>query len=187
VAESDGDLVRATMSGRAGAFEELVRRYSARVYGLCWTRLGRRETVADMVQEAFLRAFRALKTLTEPEKFGSWLCGIAVRACLDWLKDRERSQVSFGALGPDHDPSEFLPGRPSNGSDPLEEDERRRRILDEVQSLPEIYREAVVMFYFENRSYAQMMQSLAIGPQAINARLSKARGMLRERLKTVAR
>ena len=185
MAESDGELVRATMSGRREAYEELVRRYSARLYGICWSRIGRRETVADLVQEALLRGYRSLSTLTEQEKFGSWLCGIAVRACLDWLKDREQGQVSFGSLGQDAEPDDFLRGQPSNSSGKMEERERRERILREVQSLPEIFREAVVLFYFENCSYAQMQITLGIGPQAINARLSKARTLLRDRLKSM--
>jgi len=187
MAELDGDLVRATLSGRREAYEELVRRYSARLYGICWTRIGRRETAADLVQESLMRGFRALSTLTEPEKFGSWLCGIAVRACLDWRKDREQGQVSFGALGPDATADDFQHSQPSSSPTGLEERERQAQILREVQALPEIFREAVVLFYFENRSYAQMQLVLGIGPQAINARLSKARTLLRERLKSVTR
>ncbi len=184
VSESDGTLVRVTLSGRREAYEELVRRYSARIYAICWARTRGRETAADMTQEAFLRGFRALATLADPEKFGSWLSGIAVRACLDWRKDRERSQVSLSTLDSDAGPDELLPGRLPDPSG-LEADEKRRRILDEVQALPEIYREAVTLFYFENRSYAQMQEVLGIGPQAINARLMKARALLRDKLKSV--
>ena len=185
--EPDGDLVRATLGGRREAYEELVQRYSARLFGVCWSRIGRHETVADLVQEALLRGYRSLSTLADPEKFGSWLCGIAVRACLDWLKDREQGQVSFAALGPEAAPDDFLRGQPSSSSDGLEDRERRDRVLAEVQGLPEIFREAVTLFYFENRSYVQMQAVLGIGPQAINARLSKARSLLRERLKSVTR
>ena len=49
-------------------------------------------------QLVHLRALRALKTLVEPEKFGAWLIGIAVRTCLDWLKSSQRTEVSLEAL-----------------------------------------------------------------------------------------
>lgn len=169
----DADLVTAARGGRREAYDELIRRHAARISGACWSRLGPRGPVDDMAQEAFLRAFRALGTLNEPGKFGSWLYGIAVRACLDWLKAKERSQVSFDAVGPD--PADRTRPEP-------EEEERRRKVLDEVRALPEIYREVVVSFYFRKESYREMSATLGITPAAINARLGKARAMLRERL-----
>jgi RNA polymerase sigma-70 factor (ECF subfamily) len=176
---SDAGIVRAVRSGRRDAYDELVRRYAAKIRAICWSKLGRRGPVDDMVQEAFLRAYRAIATLTEPEKFGSWLYGIAVRACLDWLKAKERSQVTFSALGPDVRPDDLPGGQPR----PLpEENDRHRKVLDEVQSLPEIYREVVMMFYYRKQPYVEMSAMLGISPAAINARLSKARAMLRERL-----
>jgi RNA polymerase sigma-70 factor (ECF subfamily) len=176
---SDGDLVRAARDGRREAYDELIRRFAAKIGAVCWSKLGRRGPVEDMVQEAFLRGYRALGTLAEPEKFGSWLYGIAVRACLDWLKAKERSQVSFDALGPDKNPDDLLGSQPP----PVpEEHDRRRKVLDEVQALPELYRDVVVMFYYKRQSYQEMSAFLGISPAAINARLTKARAMLRERL-----
>ncbi len=183
--ESDADLVRAARAGRLEAYEELVRRYSGRIAAVCWAKLGRRDATEDLAQETFLRGWRSLETLTEPERFGGWLYGIAVRACLDRLKDREWSQKSFGALGPDKSPEEFLGSQPPATESGLERDERHAKILAEVQSLPEIYREVVTMFYFERQTYEQMSALLGIGGAAINARLTKARMLLRTRLKTV--
>ena len=103
----------------------------------------------------------------EPEKFGSWLYGIAVRACLDWLKARERSQVSL-----DRDVAKPEPAG----------DERSQRMLEEVESLPEIYREVVLLFYYKKQSYEEMGGLLGISFAAVNVRLTKARAMLRERM-----
>lgn len=175
----DAALVESVRSGRRDAYDELTRRYAAKIGAVCWSRLGRRGPVEDMVQETFLRGFRAIDTLTEPEKFGSWLYGIAVRACLDWRKAKERSQVSFDALGPDRDPADFPAGRLP---DPPEEREKQERLLQEIEALPEIYRETLVMFYFRKQKYQEMSAMLGISPAAINARLTKARAMLRERL-----
>src|SRR5213593_1634548 len=96
---SDAELVRQAIAGRNGAFEELVRRWSPRVTALCHARVARSGAADDLAQETLLRGFRSIKSLSEPEKFGSWLCGIAHRTCLDWLKAKERSQISFSDLG----------------------------------------------------------------------------------------
>jgi RNA polymerase sigma-70 factor (ECF subfamily) len=175
----DGELVRAARNGRREAFEELVRRYAAKLCAVCGSRLGRRGPVDDMVQEAFLRGYRSLGTLADPDKFGSWLYGIATRACLDWLKAKERSQVSFEALGDRKGRGDFPGERPALLP---QENDRHQKLLDEVQSLPEIYREVVMLFYYRRQSYQEMGALLELTPAAINARLSKARSMLRERM-----
>jgi len=170
---SDGDLVRAVRSGRREAYDELVRRHAAKISAVCRSRLGPRGPVEDMTQEAFLRAFRALASLTEPDKFGSWLYGIATRSCLDWLKARERSQVSYDALGsPDGLRKVETP----------EDSEQTVRLLAQIDALPESYREVVLLFYYKKQSYQEMSELLELSPAAINARLTKARAMLRERL-----
>ncbi len=179
MALSDGELVEAVRRGRREAYDELVHRYASRIAAACWSRVGPRGPIEDMVQETFLRGFRAIGSLEEPGKVGSWLYGIAVRTCLDWLKAKERSQVSIDSLGTDPTPADRSDGQlPSS----LEEDEKKRHLLEQVQSLPEIYRETLVMFYFQRQSYSEMSSTLGISPAAVNARLTKGRAMLRERL-----
>ena len=128
-----------------------------------------------------MRGYRAIETLKEPARVGSWLYGIATRACLDWLKAKERSQVSLERLGSDGTaadvPDTRSPGDPN--------DERRLKILGEVAALPEIYREAVMCFYYKRQNYREMSELLGITPAAINARLAKARSLLRDRLAKV--
>src|SRR5436190_22356649 len=94
---TDGQLVRQALSGQPSAYETLVRRWSPRVLGTCHARVGRAAAAEDLAQETLLRGLRALPTLAEPEKFGPWLCGIASRTCLDWLKRSERRDVSLAA------------------------------------------------------------------------------------------
>jgi RNA polymerase sigma-70 factor (ECF subfamily) len=170
---SDGELVKAVRNGRREAYDELVRRHAAKIGAVCRSRLGPRGPVEDMVQESFLRGFRGLSGLDDPEKFGSWLYGIAIRACLDWLKAKERTQVSFDALG---DPDGF------RKSGPVDEPERSSRLHDQIDALPESYREVVLLFYYRKQSYQEMSRILNLTPAAINARLTKARAMLRERM-----
>jgi RNA polymerase sigma-70 factor (ECF subfamily) len=173
---SDGDLVRATRVGRREAYDELIRRHAAKIGAVCRSRLGTRGPVEDMVQEAFLRGFRALPTLAEPEKFASWVCGIALRASLDWLKAKERSQVSYDALTPGGSPG--IASAPESPGEP----ERHAKLLDQIDALPEPYREVVLLFYYKKQSYREMSEVLDLAPATINARLTRARALLRERL-----
>jgi RNA polymerase sigma-70 factor (ECF subfamily) len=178
---SDADLVRQALAGRAEAYGELVRRWAPRVLALCHSRVRRADVAEDLAQEALLRGYRALGTLTQPDRFGAWLHGIALRACLDWLKARERTTVAFSALGNGRDPDGVC--HPRAGTEPaLDRDDERRRLLAEVEALPEQYRTVVLLYYYENVTYRELAEALGVSTATVNARLTKARALLRARL-----
>jgi RNA polymerase sigma-70 factor (ECF subfamily) len=179
---SDGELVRQTLAGRTQAYEELVRRWASRITALCHAKVGRGDIADDMAQEALLRGYRSLSSLADPEKFGAWLCGIAVRACLDWLKAKERTQIPFSVLGADRRPEHFIPSRPENDGFFLDREEELQRLMAAVEALPEDYREVVMLYYYEDVTYRDLAETLGVSTATINARLTKARAMLRERL-----
>ena len=85
---TDAELVRATLAGSRDAYAEIARRWSARVTAVCHARVRKADVADDMAQETLLRGFRALHSLSDPAKVGTWLMGIGMRASLDWLKAR---------------------------------------------------------------------------------------------------
>jgi RNA polymerase sigma-70 factor (ECF subfamily) len=174
----DGDLVRQARAGQTAAYAELVRRWAARITAVCHARVGRANAADDLAQETLLRGFRCLASLTDPDKFGPWLCGIAQRTCLDWLKSKERSVVPFSALGPDHDPDSFLTPPSADGPDADEV----QQLLAEVEALPPEYREVVLRYYYDDTTYRDVAQLLGVSSATVNARLTKARALLRARL-----
>jgi RNA polymerase sigma-70 factor, ECF subfamily len=181
---SDAELVRQARLGGAGrteAYAELVRRWAARVMAVCHARVGRAHAADDLAQETLLRGFRSLSTLTDPERFGPWLCGIALRTCLDWLKSKQNQQIPFSALDPEHNPEGSWDERRAGDSD-LERDDERRRLLEEVEALPEDYRKVVMLYYYEDATYRDLGRILGVSPATINARLTRARALLRSRL-----
>jgi len=179
---SDADLVRQTLAGRTEAYGELVRRWAGRITALCHSKVGRADIAEDLSQESLLRGYRALNTLADPEKFGAWLWGIALRACLDWLKSKQRTQVSFSALGPDRNPEDFIPNRTDEGELDVDRADELQQLMGEVESLPEEYRKVVMLYYYQDMTYRELAQLLGVSAATINARLTKARTLLRERL-----
>jgi RNA polymerase sigma-70 factor (ECF subfamily) len=182
---SDADLVRQTCAGTTEAYTELVRRWAARVTALCHARVGRAHVADDCAQEALLRGFRSLNTLNDPERFGPWLCGIALRVCLDWLKAKKNAQVPFSALGDGQHPDEFLHDPRGGGVTELERDDERRRLLAEVEALPDEYRKVVLLYYYEDVTYRDVAELLGVSTATVNARLTRARALLRARLTRV--
>jgi RNA polymerase sigma-70 factor, ECF subfamily len=179
---SDADLVRQARAGRTAAYEELVRRWAARITALCHARLKRAHLADEIAQETLLRGFRALDSLTDPDRFGAWLCGIALRACLDYLKAKQNAQVPFSVLGPEYNPDETLHARQQSGEGDVERDEERRLILAEVEALPEDYRTVVMLYYYHDFTYRDLAKLLGVSSATVNARLTKARALLRTRL-----
>jgi RNA polymerase sigma-70 factor (ECF subfamily) len=176
---TDGDLVRQTLAGRTGAYEELVRRWAPCVLAVCRARVGRREVAEELAQEALLRAFHKLPSLADPSRFGPWLHSIAVRACLDWRKARGRSEVCFSAL--DCDPEEFAEAGPPSGISDLERADEMGKLITLVAELPEEYREVLLLFYYQERTYLDIARMLGVSPATVGSRLAKARALLRER------
>ena len=185
---SDGELARQARDGRAEAFAEIVRRWAGRVTALCHARVGRTDAAEDLAQETFLRAFRALSSLHEPDKVGPWMCGIATRTCLDWLKSKQRTTVPFSALGPHHNP-DGVPCRNPAGAADVEDDDERRRVVAAVEALPEDCREVVMLYYYQDKdmTYRDLAGLLGVSPATVNARLTRARSLLRERLSAAPR
>jgi RNA polymerase sigma-70 factor (ECF subfamily) len=182
---TDGELVRQTLTGQREAYAELVRRWAGRITGLCHARVGRGDVAEDMAQESLLRAYRSLATLLQPDKFGAWLLGIAHRTCLDWLKAKERTTVPFTALSPDRNLDALL-ADPHHESEVDRRDEARH-LLAEVEALPMEYREVLMLYYYDDLTYRDLAQILGVSPATINARLTKARTLLRERLTNTRR
>ena len=177
---TDGQLVRQALSGTASAYEALVRRWAARVVGVCHARVGRAAAAEDLAQETLLRGLRALPTLAEPEKFGPWLCGIASRTCLDWLKRAERSEVSLAVT--DDGAARFAATGGDAATD-LERADDIDRLMREVERLPEPQREALMLYYYEDCTYQELAERLGVSAATINARLTQARMTLRARLR----
>ena len=178
---TDGELVRQTLAGRLAAYAELVGRWSARILAVCRAHAGRGDVAEDLAQDSLVRGLQALATLSDQEKFGPWLRGIAVRACLDWRKAKQTGQKPFSTL--DSAAGSFDPA--GNGESVETAAERREdceRLRAAVDELPEAYRETLLLYYCERVTYQDLADLLGISRATINLRLTKARALLRERL-----
>lgn len=179
---TDGELVRQVLAGRTDAYEELVRRWTGRITALCHAKLGCAATADDIAQETLVKGYRALDSLSKPENFGAWLCMIARNNCVNWLRAKVRTQVHFSALSPEKNPEAVLSDPAYDDGPALDREDEVRRLKEEVEALPEEYREVLRLYYHENHTYRDLAQMLGVSAATINARLTKARALLRDRL-----
>lgn len=179
--KSDGDLVRQTLSGETAAYEELVGRWAARIVACCHAKVRSVDAADDLAQETLVRGFRFLAALEDPDKFGPWLRGIAQRACWDWLKAKARSQVSLDGLL-ERNGDRLLADAAARGEDHVDRADEMARLLDQVAALPEDLREVLLLYYYQDVTYRELAETLGVSSATVNARLTKARAMLREML-----
>lgn len=87
---TDEELVRAVQDGDARAFDEIVRRYSAQLYRTAWSFVKNDAAAEDVLQSAFLNAYRNIGRFEGRSKLSSWLYRITVNAGLMWLRTKRR-------------------------------------------------------------------------------------------------
>lgn len=170
--QDDSALVRQTLAGSRDSFGLLVVRYSRSVRAACLARTGLADDLEDTLQETFLRAFQGLSRLTDPARFGAYVHRIAQNICIDRLRRRGRPHESF-------DEVELEPPAQPGGVTDIRE-ERLADLRRHVGRLPHALREAVLLFYFEERSHAEIAAVLGVTEAAVNQRLHRARQSLKQ-------
>lgn len=187
--DPDVRLMLEVRQGNAAAFEELVLRYQDRLLTVLEHLVGNHHQAEDLVQEVFLRVFRARKTYQPGAKFSTWLFRIAHHVALNAIRDQQRRrEVSFeGGRRSDsgdlsHTQLEDVV-QASSGVIParqLDRMELREVVRTALSRLNERQRMAVLLSKFEGMSYAEIGEVMGLTPAAVKSLLSRARLALRE-------
>jgi RNA polymerase sigma-70 factor, ECF subfamily len=168
------ELLEAARRGESGAFEELVERTHRRVYTLAYRLVGDRHEAEDVAQEAYLRAYRALRGFRGEARFETWLYRITANTAMNHLRRRGR----FGdLLAEDDDRVARIeePGR-ATPDDVVERDEIERAL----GTLPTGQRAVVLLKDVYGFSCSEIGDELGISEGAVKVRLHRARRRLKE-------
>jgi len=176
----DATLVGEALAGDREAFSTLVRRYQDYAYGTAIGMLSDFELGRDVAQEAFLCAYRDLRKLREPERFGGWLRGIVRNTAHRALRELARVRSLAEELG--YTAEQSVP--PADQA--AEEAERREIVQRALGRLNEKNREAVSLHYVNGLSYGDIAEFLGVTEATVQGRLQRARARLRKELKMVA-
>jgi len=129
------------------------------------------DVAADMVQDAFVRAYTNLGTCRDHTRFRAWLFQTLRNRCLDHLKDARRKHVPLDDVGPIADTAEGPDAR-------VERARLREEIRQALATLPEAQREAFLMHYVEGVPYETMAELLEASVSALKMRVLRAREAL---------
>ncbi len=166
-------------------FWQLVERFRADLVNQAFSFTGNQMDAEDIAQMSLAKAFRLLPTLKEPQKLGSWLRTINRREALNFLRSRRRNPVyATGELDPN---SAAAPMTTPTGSnmEAVARNTSIEQVARAVDTLPEIYRELVVLRYWEHLDTQQIAERLNIPVGTVKSRMARADCQLLEKLRRI--
>lgn len=180
--EEEYALVQRIQSGDSDAFAVLMDEYQKQVYHLALRTVGNPEDAADMTQEAFLRAYRAIGSFRGDSKLSVWLYRLTQNVCIDFLRSKGRKPTVSLTVENEADEVQELDVA-DDRFDP-EEQYQRKALRDAVRrglmALPEEYREILILREINGLSYAEIGERLQLEEGTVKSRLFRARKKLCE-------
>lgn len=175
---TDEAAVERVLAGEIGAFEAIVQRWQRPLVNLAWRYCHDRAQAEELAQESFLRIYRTLPNWRRESAFSTWMFAVATNVIRNRMRQRLPPHVNL-----DEAPAWAL------GDDPVAAAERRdrhARVRRSVQLLPPRYRDAVLLYYFQDLDVARAAACLGVSTGTLKARLHRARALLSRRLRDVA-
>ena len=181
----DVELVARAQAGDPAAYEQLVRRHSARLYSLIYHMTGHREDAEDLVQSVFVRAYQSLRRFHGRSAFYTWLYRIAVNSTINFLKKRRRRQaLSLDDLDQavERDPDYVDLVSQDNPVRDTARGELKEKLNAALQTLSHKHRAVVVMHDIEGIPHDEIARRLGISSGTVRSRLFYARQLLQSQL-----
>ena len=167
------------------AFDELVVRYSPRLYGLIYNMTSNHEDTNDLLQDVFAKAYRSINGFRGKSTFYTWMHSIAVNMTINFVKKRgRRHSMSLDDLdaGVQNDP-DFIEA--TTGGDPRQDanlSELQQRLNEALQKLSHEHRAVVTMFDIQGMPHAEIAKILGISEGTVRSRLFYAHRQLQNYL-----
>ncbi len=189
---SDEYLLAQVRAGEHSYLEDLIRRYERELYGYLRRYLGRDDLAEEVFQATFVQVFRKIGQYEPGRPARPWLYAVATNQAIDAMRRRARrpdraADPSLGLpAGADDDARPFLDLLPAPGPGPtenLETDELRRQVRAAVDQLPELFRQVVILAYFQGLKLQEVGDVLGIPVGTVKSRMHAAVAKLAELLK----
>jgi RNA polymerase sigma-70 factor (ECF subfamily) len=177
----DIELVARTQQGDARAFDELVVKYTPRLYGLVYNMTSNHEDANDLLQEVFAKAFRSINGFRGKSSFYTWVHSIAVNMTINFLKKRgRRFQMSLDDVDLNiQNDKEFIELTAS--SSPVREadlGELQLKLNESMLKLSPEHRAVVTMFDIQGMPHAEISKILGVSEGTVRSRLFYAHRQL---------
>lgn len=183
--DEDAGLVKSAKSGDTAAFDELVKKYGPKLYGLIYHMTSSHEDTNDLLQEIFAKAYRSLRKFRGKSKFYTWVYSISVNMTLNFLKKRNRYwKISLDDVDRAIEfDDEFI--EQTSQVDIIREcniHELQRRLNEALMRLTDDHRAVVIMFDIQGMMHAEIAKILKVSSGTVRSRLYYAHRQLQNYL-----
>ena len=169
----DEIYVQKTIEGDAEAFNELVQRHHARIYGLAYRMLGNPDDASDATQEAFLEAYKSIQSFQFQSKFLTWLYRVGINVCQQYKRKADSRERTLTTYAQDFHERE---GRDANEHPDrvLLKTERDQLVQHAIDQLPSKQRMVITLFYMQQMKYREIAELLDCSEGTVASRLNTA-------------
>lgn len=189
--DEDMGVVISVKKGNVEAFEKLVEKYQKRMLNIAYRMTGSYEDACEVVQDAFISAYRNLPAFKGMSRFSTWLYSIVINLSKNRLQQmktaQQHEQYSLDdPIEADDGPiAREVPSGEATVVEELEKEETRKKVQDCIGRLESEFREVIVLRDIQGFSYEEIGGMLNIADGTVKSRLFRARDALKECLKKI--
>ena len=183
--DPDRELVERAQAGDTRAFDELIVKYSPKLYGLIYNMTSNKDDTNDLLQDVFAKAFRSLAKFQGKSTFYTWIYAIGTNMTLNFLKKRKRrtaSSLDEVDSGIQNDPAFVDYTNRANPRKQSDVHSLQEKLNDALQSLSKDHRAVVTMFDIQGIPHAEISRVLGVSEGTVRSRLFYAHKQLQGHL-----
>ncbi|MDQ8190180.1 sigma-70 family RNA polymerase sigma factor [Roseibacillus persicicus] len=183
--DPDQELVERAQAGDTRAFDELIVKYSPKLYGLIYNMTSNKDDTNDLMQDVFAKAFRSLGRFQGKSTFYTWIYAIGTNMTLNFLKKRKRrmaSSLDEVDSGIQNDPAFIDYTNRANPRKQSDVHSLQEKLNDALQALSKDHRAVVTMFDIQGIPHAEISRILGVSEGTVRSRLFYAHRQLQGHL-----
>lgn len=180
----DDHWVVLAVKGNEKAYSELTQKYQKPLYFHVRKMIRNPDFAEDLVQDIFLKAFKSLKNYKNDYAFSTWLYRIATNHTIDYLRKKKLETFSIHADDTDDTHATIqLADEDSFTDEPMIKRERKNKVHEAIDQLPEKYKEVILKRHIEEKSYQEISEEMDIPLGTVKAHIFRARELLYKYMK----
>lgn len=180
----DDKWVQLAVKGDEKAYAELSNKYQKPLYFHIRKMIRETDYVEDLVQDIFMKAFKNLKNYKNDYAFSTWLYRIATNHTIDYLRKKKLDTFSINTDSSDEDQAPIqLEDEDSHTDEPMIRRQRKNKVHEAIDQLPEKYRRIILKRHIEEKSYQEISEEMDIPLGTVKAHIFRARELLYKYMK----
>ncbi len=180
----DDKWVQLAVKGDEKAYAKLSNKYQKPLYFHIRKMIRETDYVEDLVQDIFMKAFKNLKNYKNDYAFSTWLYRIATNHTIDYLRKKKLDTFSINTDSSDEDQAPIqLEDEDTHTDEPMIRRQRKNKVHEAIDQLPEKYRLIILKRHIEEKSYQEISEEMDIPLGTVKAHIFRARELLYKYMK----